>query len=270
MTKVPVQSLPGGQPGPPAKVRLLVSVRNLSEAWAAIDGGADWIDLKEPRAGALGAVDPNTVRRVVGALGGKRPLSAAAGEMRDLWRDGRLLWEPVDVPAIIKVGLAGCGRLSDWQLQWQQLHEFLAARGQKMVAVAYADASWADAPRVADVIQQAVQSHCPYLLIDTYGKRGTSTPSAGHLLHFLASAKLADHLATAREAGLQSVIAGGLTAAELPHLPWRWIDVIGIRGAATSGSRTSRVTSAKVAGFRAALDRVSGRDSLTPLSGRRY
>ena len=40
-----------------AAVRLLVSVRNASEARAAINGGADVIDIKEPDHGPLGMAD---------------------------------------------------------------------------------------------------------------------------------------------------------------------------------------------------------------------
>src|SRR6185312_12126683 len=38
------------------RVRLLISVANADEARAALDGGADIIDAKDPGAGALGSV----------------------------------------------------------------------------------------------------------------------------------------------------------------------------------------------------------------------
>ena len=41
----------------------LVSVRSPEEALAALEGGADLIDVKEPSRGPLGAADPRWSRR---------------------------------------------------------------------------------------------------------------------------------------------------------------------------------------------------------------
>ena len=40
---------------------LLISVRNPSEALTALEGGADWIDVKEPDNGALGKASNETL-----------------------------------------------------------------------------------------------------------------------------------------------------------------------------------------------------------------
>ena len=39
-------------------MKLLVSVSNADEAFAAVEGGADIIDAKDPSRGALGPVSP--------------------------------------------------------------------------------------------------------------------------------------------------------------------------------------------------------------------
>src|SRR5947209_20487137 len=49
-------------PGPP---RLLVSVRNVAEAEAALAGGCDVLDLKEPGRGAMGMADISTIEAVL-------------------------------------------------------------------------------------------------------------------------------------------------------------------------------------------------------------
>jgi uncharacterized protein (UPF0264 family) len=54
--------------------RLLVSVRDAAEAVEALAGGADWIDLKEPQRGPLGAVDAVTARDVVHVVAGRVPV----------------------------------------------------------------------------------------------------------------------------------------------------------------------------------------------------
>ena len=62
-----------------ARPRLLVSVRDADEAEEALAGGADWIDLKEPLDGPLGAVSTARAREVVQCVTGRAPTSAAAG-----------------------------------------------------------------------------------------------------------------------------------------------------------------------------------------------
>src|SRR5258706_11336714 len=74
---------PAGPARPAAgRIRLLASVRSEAEAEAAIDAGADVLDLKEPRRGPLGPCNPATLRSVA-ALRDRRssrlPLSAAIG-----------------------------------------------------------------------------------------------------------------------------------------------------------------------------------------------
>ena len=54
-------------------MRLLVSVRSEEEARAALAGGADIIDAKEPSRGALGAVEIGVLREIVSVVNGLRP-----------------------------------------------------------------------------------------------------------------------------------------------------------------------------------------------------
>ena len=50
-----------------------------AEAAAALAGGADIIDAKNPLAGALGAVSETTLREIAAAVAGWRPVTAALG-----------------------------------------------------------------------------------------------------------------------------------------------------------------------------------------------
>ena len=64
--------------------RLLVSVRTVEEALLAASNGADFIDLKEPRRGALGGLPPASVRTIAEALraqGCRLPISATIGDL---------------------------------------------------------------------------------------------------------------------------------------------------------------------------------------------
>src|SRR6185295_10382030 len=64
-------------------MQLLVSVASGAEALAAFAGGADVIDAKDPLAGALGAVSPEMLREIYGAVAGRRPVTAALGDAAD-------------------------------------------------------------------------------------------------------------------------------------------------------------------------------------------
>ena len=59
----------------------LASVSSLAEAELAHGLGADVVDLKDPRRGALGALDLACVRRVVARLGSDVTLSATIGDL---------------------------------------------------------------------------------------------------------------------------------------------------------------------------------------------
>src|SRR5688500_14284157 len=73
---------------PDSKVRmtggrrgLLVGVRSGEEAALALAGGADVIDVKEPRRGALGAADAEVWNEVAEEVRGRAMTSAALGEL---------------------------------------------------------------------------------------------------------------------------------------------------------------------------------------------
>ena len=61
-------------------MRLLASVRSAAEAAAALVGGADIVDAKEPGNGALGAVSPRVLLAITAALAGATPVSVALGD----------------------------------------------------------------------------------------------------------------------------------------------------------------------------------------------
>ena len=60
---------------------MLASVTGPEEAEIAIAGGADIIDLKDPAAGALGAVPVERVAATVAMVAGRRATSAVTGDL---------------------------------------------------------------------------------------------------------------------------------------------------------------------------------------------
>ncbi len=237
---------------PRARPRLLVSVRDADEAEVALAGGADWIDLKEPLDGPLGAVSATRAREVVQCVAGRAPTSAAAGELADWPHAASRELCAVEGVSLIKLGLAGC-RGTDWRSRWRQAQHEIAAAGKQLVAAAYADHDAAQAPPPAAVLELAIQAHCPWVLVDTFDKRG------GPLGDHLAPRELEAWLALARTA-CRTAVAGRLDRAAICRLPWELVDVVAVRGAACDGPRQARVDRERVA----ALAKLFPQSATTP------
>ena len=71
-------------------MQLLISVRSRDEALAALTGGADIIDAKDPGAGALGAVSLPTFASIADSIGGEVPVTAAGFPAHEFWPEGRV------------------------------------------------------------------------------------------------------------------------------------------------------------------------------------
>ena len=217
-------------------MQLLVSVRDAAEAQAALDGGADWIDLKESARGPLGAVDAEVAREVVALANGRAAVSAACGELLD-WPQSparRLL--AVDGIDQLKLGLAGC-RAHAWQDHWLVAQQEAADAGMGLVAVIYADAELARSPSPAEIAEFAAAHGAKWLLVDTFDK------AQGALGDYLHREELRALFAAARAQGLTTAAAGRLTAAAIAALPREVVDVAAVRSAACNGGERNAAIS---------------------------
>src|SRR3989449_9585287 len=89
-------------------MHLLISVAGPAEARAALRGGADVIDAKDPRRGALGPVSLQRLAAIRAAVAGARPLSAAVGDAPSEYAGaGSGAAAPSGGVAFVKLGLAG-------------------------------------------------------------------------------------------------------------------------------------------------------------------
>lgn len=216
--------------------RLLVSVRSAEEARRAVRGGADLIDVKEPARGALGAADSKVWRDVVSVVAGRRPCSAALGELRELDRTPS---QALDGLPFVKAGLAGCAAQPNWWEDWRGLRDDLPT-GVRLVAVAYADQATADSPPPEEVLERAASLQLPLLLIDTFSKR------QGALLEHLSAERLRALIECARKLGMATVVAGSLTAANWDPVLAASPDWVGVRGAVCEGNRRGALSERRV------------------------
>src|SRR5207249_2667510 len=89
-------------------MQLLISVAGPAEARAALLGGADVIDAKDPRRGALGPVSLQRLAAIRAAVAGARPLSAAVGDATSEQAVAGAVAAAHSVGvAFVKLGLAG-------------------------------------------------------------------------------------------------------------------------------------------------------------------
>jgi uncharacterized protein (UPF0264 family) len=233
--------------------RLLVSICNRQELTAALDGGADIIDVKEPANGPLGMAEPATIAEIARQLTSRSPqtgLSAALGELTD-WFDRPTRPALPNAVRWAKLGFAGCRTVPNWEVRWNRVRqEFDEVRGvpYRWVAVAYADYRNADSPKPMDVLIAAVESGCAAFLLDTFDKTETA------LLDWMSPYELPSLMRLATELQLPVALAGRI---ELPDVEWVCDlepAIVGVRSAVCLDSNRRRTVNAvRVAEFKQAL-----------------
>jgi uncharacterized protein (UPF0264 family) len=217
--------------------QLLVSVRSATEAAAALRGGAGLIDVKEPAHGSLGRASDRAIADVVREVAGRRPVSAALGELLDTQDD---VWPPEEVPlTFVKWGLAGYA--GDGAAAWRS-ELWLAVRGLtecqpscRAVAVAYADWRRARAPTPEEVCDFAIENTTGAFLIDTWQKDGST------LLDWLSPREIERLQERCRTMGVPMALAGSLGPAEISTLLPLRPDWFAVRGAACQGRQRGGV-----------------------------
>ena len=205
---------------------LLVSVRSVTEAEAALRGGAALIDVKEPAHGSLGRASDRTIAEVVRTVAGRRPVSAALGELADS------VTFP-DVPLdYVKWGLARRSE-NDWRSRLKATIRQLTEHRPRCraVAVAYADWRRAEAPMPDRICSFAVEHRLGAFLLDTWHKDGST------LLDWLPIAEIERLRERCRAASLPLALAGSLGPAEIRLLLPLRPNWFAVRGAACPNRR---------------------------------
>lgn len=244
---------------------LLVSVRDAREAEAAMAGGCDILDLKEPKNGPLGMVAPANISKIVESVRKTSktiPVSVALGELSD-WAD---LKKVPKLPAgitYLKVGTAKVGKDSNWPDRWREVRkkfETVSKTKYRWVAVAYADWRAAGAPSPTAIVDAVLEesavkgSGCVGVLFDTWAKQGRS------LWEWISRADLKRHADALHQGGRIVALAGSLGCDRLEGLPSLDPDIVAIRSAACKdGVRNGVVAKEAVSAFRKCLFAKVGR-----------
>lgn len=228
--------------------RLLISVRDVNEARLALAAGADLIDLKEPDAGALGAVDSRVARDIVKAIAGCRRTSATVG---DLPADAAILAQAARRTASAGVDYVKIG--------------FMPAPGADVCAVICALAPvaakvplisvlFADAMPEGDLVTASSAAGFAGVMLDTAAK------GVGRLLDHVDVFGLGEFIASAKAKGLICGLAGSLRREDISQLAMLAPDYLGFRGAACiENRRGAELDAGRVALLRQTLDGTAAR-----------
>jgi uncharacterized protein (UPF0264 family) len=225
---------------------LLVSVRSADEVEAALAGGADLIDVKEPTKGPLGMAEAEVVAAVVDRVGGRVPVSAALGE----WSANAITeahWHLELKLDYVKWGLAGYAPSPGWGEDILDTRRELPA-GMEMVAVAYADWERAKSVPPAEVVRFAKRFRFRAFLLDTWGKDGKT------LLDFLKPAEVAELVESVGRVGMKSAVGGSLRPEHLKQLKGVAPDWYAVRASAcAAGKRDGVIDTSRVKKWKDAL-----------------
>jgi uncharacterized protein (UPF0264 family) len=233
-------------------MRLLVSVVSAQEAARALAGGADIIDVKDPREGALGAPSPRVLEEVVRVVGGAAPVSVALGDLPNLPHTAALAARGAALGGAdyVKVGLRGVRELEDAVALMRAVVDAVSMGGDQVsvIAAAYADADALDPPALTPASLPALvdRTGVAGVLIDTFHKDGRG------LYGWLSESELTDLMRRTHAAGATFAVAGQLGRGDLCRVA---ADVVGVRSAVChGGDRAAELDAQLVAAAMAELN----------------
>ncbi|MDO9098489.1 MAG: (5-formylfuran-3-yl)methyl phosphate synthase [Candidatus Methanoperedens sp.] len=219
-------------------MKLLVSPINVEEANLCRLGGADIIDVKNPKEGSLGANFPWMIKAVRKAAGSV-PVSATIGDFN--YKPGTAslaaLGAAVAGAEYIKVGLY------DIQTKAQALDMLLnivrSVKGydinKKVVASGYSDFHRINSISPFELPSICARAGVDIVMMDTGIKDGKST------FDFFTEDELIDFVKLAKSHGLKTAIAGTLKFEDVQSLNRILPDIIGVRGCVCGGNRNSAI-----------------------------
>ena len=211
-------------------MKLLISPKNEKEAVEVIAGGADIIDVKNPKEGPLGANFPWIIKRIRQITPTNIEVSCTLGEAPNLLGSMALASLGAATTGVdyIKAGLWGLKTAGE-AVQLMQMVSKAAKEYKpsiKVVVSGYADATRTSTVDPLLVPKIAHEAQADVAMLDTAIKDGKS------LFTFLTKPQLKRFVNTAHSYGLNAALAGSLQKEELPMVHALGADVVGLRGAA--------------------------------------
>jgi uncharacterized protein (UPF0264 family) len=228
-------------------LKLLISPIDELEAKEAIAGGADIIDVKNPKEGTLGANYPWVIRQIRTITPKHLEVSCTIGEVGNF--PGSVSLAAYGAASLgvdyIKVGLAGIKTTKEALFLLQNVVR--AAKECKpkikVVVAGYADAEKIDAINPMVIPELAHRTQAEVAMVDTAVKDGKN------LLDHLNEEQLKSFVDSTHKYGLKAALAGSLRKQDIPIIHRVGSDIVGLRGAACTNSNrnTGQITRKLVA-----------------------
>ncbi|MGE4506760.1 MAG: (5-formylfuran-3-yl)methyl phosphate synthase [Desulfovibrionaceae bacterium] len=217
------------------KIQILVSVTSPEEVAEAVAGGADILDVKNPREGSLGAPQPHVVRAIREAAPAGFPVSVAIGDAPPL--PGTMALAALGAAACgadyVKIGLYGPADPASAEAMVGAVCRAVRSVSPeaRIMVAGYADGEPRGCLKVRDLPGAASRGGADGCMIDTLAK------GEENLFSFMDVDTLRDFLERCSELGLRSALAGRLNAAHAPLLRELQPDIAGFRSAVCGGDR---------------------------------
>ncbi|MCW4034873.1 MAG: (5-formylfuran-3-yl)methyl phosphate synthase [Candidatus Bathyarchaeota archaeon] len=211
-------------------MKLLISVVNKTEAIESVEGGADILDVKNPKEGALGANFPHVIRQVKEAAPKNLEVSATIGDLPNLPGTASLaaLGAAVSGVDYVKVGLFGVKTKEEATTLMTEVVRAVKDYNSnlKTIASGYADYRTVGCVSPLDLPEVAYNAKADGVLIDVKIKNKKSK-----LFTFLTDEQLKQFVTQAHNYNLLAALAGSLDATDVPRIHSFGTDIIGVRGA---------------------------------------
>jgi uncharacterized protein (UPF0264 family) len=212
---------------------------NIEEAQIALEGGADIIDVKNPKEGSLGANFPWAIREVVDLAAGRVPVSATIGDLD--YKPGTASLAALGAAfagaEYIKVGLLGVKTRDQAKEMLSKIVRAVRDFDEKKKVVA---AGYSDFGRVGSISPMLLPSACAcagadLVMVDTAVKDGRST------FEFMSESDLREFINAGRACGLEVAIAGTIGFQHIRLLERLNPDIVGVRGIVCGGDRKGSI-----------------------------
>jgi uncharacterized protein (UPF0264 family) len=239
-------------------LKLLVSVVNKTEALDSIKGGADILDVKNPKEGSLGANFPRVIRQVKEVTPANLELSATLGDLPNLPGTASLaaLGAAASGVDYVKAGLFGVKNCEEATTLMTEVVKAVKEFNSdlKTIASGYADFRTVGCVSPLELPLVAHRAGADGVLVDVKVKRIET-----NLFSFLTDKNLKQLVDASHDYGLLAALAGSLDTQDIERVYSLGADIIGVRGAvcAKKDRVAGKLETEKVAAFAEAIKAVS-------------
>ena len=225
-------------------MQLLISVTSLEEAQIALENGADFIDLKDPSQGALGALPLETITEIVSyvhaaGISNRKLTSATIG---DLPMQPQLIAAHVERLAVTGVDMIKIGFFDDGENkpdayeQCLSALQSLASNSFKLVAVLFAEHEYP-----CNLISHIKNAGFYGVMLDTATKNGAT------FFDYFTADEISKLSKSASAHDLMFGLAGSLNIQHIEKIKQLDANYVGFRGGVcVSNQRKFKLDSAKI------------------------